>query len=45
MSHTEVEKGYAHGTHDAEERPSAYRLAPPSHPPFRPLGNPAPLGT
>jgi hypothetical protein len=43
MSHTEVEKGYTHAAHDAEA-PSAYRPAPAS-PPFRQLGNPAPLGT
>jgi len=42
MSHIEVEKGYAHGGHDNAEAPAAYRLA--SNPPFRPLGNPAPLG-
>jgi len=42
MSHLEVEKGYAHGAHDNAEAPAAYRLA--SNPPFRPLGNPAPLG-
>jgi len=42
MSHIEVEKGYAHGAHDNAEAPAGYRLA--SNPPFRPLGNPAPLG-
>jgi len=45
MSHTDVEKAYA--AHDrADERlaPSAYRLAPGSPAPYRPLGNPGPLG-
>jgi hypothetical protein len=48
MSNTDVEKAYNHGAHDnADERlaPSAYRLAPGPHPPFRQFGNPAPLGT